>query len=317
MDVRNLWCIQPIVVDIQEKRICEKLMNTCAILVTYNRLELLKESVQAILSQTKAVNHVIIVNNNSTDGTKEFLAGIESNQVIVHNSSKNVGGAGGFNLGLKLAYTKTDDDYFWLMDDDTVVDRFANQKFLIHCQELNNEFGFLCSNVRWKDDTPTNIPIPNKDWPELASRGLIKVDYGSFVSFFVNRKVVGQVGLPISDFFLWFDDNDYSLRLRKIYPAYFMTDVMVEHKSTTSKVAVGLLTDTEDRIDRYFYFYRNLMYLWKVHFHKDYKKVLLKKFLKSFLIIFKAKDHRLKRQLTAFKGLYAAVKFNPKIEKFD
>lgn len=302
---------------LSRKRVCEKSMDTCVILVTYNRLELLKESIQAILGQTEAVNHIIVVNNNSTDGTREFLDSVESDQIIVHNSSKNVGGAGGFNLGLKLAYTKTKDAYFWLMDDDTVVDQFANEKFLIHCKELKDKFGFLCSNVRWKDNTPTNIPIPSEDWPEFASRDLIKVDYGSFVSFFVNRNVVSQVGLPISDFFLWFDDNDYSLRLRKIYPAYFMTDVLVKHKSATNKVAVGILTDTEDRIDRYFYFYRNLLYLWKVHFHKYYKRVLLKKLLKSFLIVFKARDHRFKRQLTAFKGLYAAINFNPQIEKFD
>lgn len=295
----------------------QKLMDTCAILVTYNRLELLKESVQAVLNQTAAVSHVVIINNASNDGTKEFLEKLESKKIIVFNSPKNIGGAGGFNLGLKIAYTDTDDTYFWLMDDDTVVGKSANERFLKHCEQLHDKFGFLCSNVRWKDDTPTNVPITSTNWPKLASQGLIEVDYGSFVSLFVNREVIAKVGLPIADFFLWFDDNDYSLRLRRIYPAYFMSDVLVVHKSNTNKVAVGILDDTPKRINRYFYFYRNMLYLWKKHFPNEYKKVWIKKLLKSFLIIFKAKDHRIQRQIVALKGIFAAVHFNPKVEKVD
>lgn len=292
-------------------------MNTCAIIVTFNRLELLKESIQDVLNQSESVEHLVIIDNDSTDGTREYLDGIQSDQIIVYHSSENMGGAGGFNRGLKIAYQQTDDEYFWIMDDDTIVGEESNERFKQHADDLNNEFGFLCSNVRWKDGSPTNVPMVSDDWPAKAKMNLVKVDYGSFVSFFLNRKVVAEVGLPIADFFLWFDDNDYSIRLREVYPGYFMNDVLVTHKSATNKVATGLIDDSEDRIDRYYYFYRNLLYLWKVHFPNEYRQVLIRKFLKSFLIVFQAKSHRFRRQRVAFKGIIAATKFSPKIERLD
>ena len=44
-----------------------------AVIVTYNRLKLLKECISAVLNQTKSINNIIVVNNSSSDGTPEYL----------------------------------------------------------------------------------------------------------------------------------------------------------------------------------------------------------------------------------------------------
>ena len=46
----------------------------CAIVVTYNRVELLKLTIEKLLKQTRKIDEVIIINNASTDNTGEFLA---------------------------------------------------------------------------------------------------------------------------------------------------------------------------------------------------------------------------------------------------
>lgn len=290
--------------------------KTCAIVVTFNRLELLKECLQAITNQTSCVSHVVVVNNASTDGTLEFLETQKKDlsNLIVLNSEKNMGGAGGFEKGLQIAYEQTKDDFFWVMDDDTIVDSKANCKFLNHASELENKFGFLISNVRWTDGSSTNVMSTNVEgWPDEANRGLIKVDYGTFVSFFVSRKSVAEFGYPIAEFFIWGDDAEYSLRVSANFPGYFMCDVLAIHKSKTKDIAIGVENDSPERINRYYYYYRNHMYIWKTYFSKKYKTVLLKKIIAGLLIPFKSKNHRFIRTYITFKGIFASFTFKPDI----
>ena len=48
-------------------------MKTAAIVVTYNRKELLKENIECLLTQKPVVPAVIVVDNHSTDGTKAYI----------------------------------------------------------------------------------------------------------------------------------------------------------------------------------------------------------------------------------------------------
>lgn len=54
-----------------------------AVIVTYNRLELLKECLQAVQEQSKKVYSIVVVNNASTDGTTEFLETIDDARLVV------------------------------------------------------------------------------------------------------------------------------------------------------------------------------------------------------------------------------------------
>ena len=75
-------------------------MNIIAVVVTYNRMELLKRNIRC-LQQNKPISSIVIVNNGSTDGTTEWLAAQEGLTVI---NQTNVGGAGGFYTGIQYAY---------------------------------------------------------------------------------------------------------------------------------------------------------------------------------------------------------------------
>src|SRR5262249_14986996 len=89
-----------------------------AVVVTYNRRDLLLESLAAVLAQNRAPDSVIVVDNASADGTadavRKAFPGVQLAEL-----ARNSGGAGGFAAGLALALAGAA-DLIWLMDDDTV-----------------------------------------------------------------------------------------------------------------------------------------------------------------------------------------------------
>ena len=89
------------------------------VVVTYNRLSLLKECIDALRHQTYKNFRIVIVNNGSTDGTCEWLS-LQNDLIVI--SQENLGGAGGFYTGMKYMY---DNGYEWLimMDDDGIPDK--------------------------------------------------------------------------------------------------------------------------------------------------------------------------------------------------
>ena len=91
-------------------------MKVVAVVVTYNRKELLKECIEALIKQEYNDCEILIVDNASTDGTKDYINQyIKENKIIYKNTGSNLGGAGGFNYGMKEA-CKLGCDYIWNMD---------------------------------------------------------------------------------------------------------------------------------------------------------------------------------------------------------
>ncbi|WP_341809792.1 glycosyltransferase family 2 protein [Lactiplantibacillus plantarum] len=293
-------------------------MSTCAIIVTYNRLELLKECLEAINGQTRTVDYVLIVNNCSTDGTKEYLSSIASESNIIYNSPTNMGGAGGFSKGIKIATERTNCDYFWIMDDDTIPSSNCLEALLSHATELNNKFGFLASNVRWKDGTPTNLPMIGSDWSIKVSSGLIELQTASFVSLLVQCQSVRSLGLPYKEFFIWDDDAEYTMRLGQINPGYMCADALVTHKSTAKGVATGIVHDVPERIKRYFYLYRNDFFIQKSYGSRaKVIRTILHDLTDAMRCLLLAKTNRIQRFRIVLKGLFAGLFFKPVREEVD
>src|SRR5678815_933973 len=94
--------------------------DVCTIIVTLNRLEVLKTALSHILAQTQPPASIVIVDNNSNDGTVEFLEslnGRDSTYCLFLES--NIGYAGGIAEGIRYAKGIDSYEYFWIMDDDS------------------------------------------------------------------------------------------------------------------------------------------------------------------------------------------------------
>lgn len=289
--------------------------SVCAVIVTYNRLKLLKICLDSVLNQNVEISHIVIINNKSTDGTSDYLNGLDNEKLIIKNMEKNYGGAKGFSKGVEIAFKYTNDDFIWIMDDDTFPDKDALDELLKSSRILKKDFGFLCSNVRWKDGSITNRPQIAKDWGEEVENNLIRVNTATFVSVLLPRNVINGLGIPTAELFIWGDDTEYTTRISSKYPCYFVVKSKVLHYTAKNLSNITILNDSLDRIPRYTYMFRNWIYIDKKYASK---KRVFRRFLSEFALIFSiivhGKDHKILRISAVIKGISKGFFFNPKIQ---
>ena len=230
-----------------------------AVVVTYNRKELLKECVDALLSQDYENCYVLIVDNASTDGTSEFIREERENpRVYYRNTGSNLGGAGGFNFGIREAYN-IGCDFICVMDDDCIVHKDTLTAFMNADRQLKGQYGFLSSKVLWKDGSlcrmniQKNTLVKKLSDPDLNWQRIV---LATFVSLFLKASVVKEVGLPYKEFVIWTDDWEYTRRISRKYPCYYISKSVVTHKSATNTGSAIEKADT-DRLYRFRYMYRN------------------------------------------------------------
>lgn len=242
----------------------QNIYEVVAIVVTYNRKAMLQECISKLLKQTDECD-VLIIDNDSTDGTYDAISQlIDGQRIRYYNTGKNIGGAGGFNFGLKKAY-EAGYDYFWLMDDDTYPDKDALSELLKADAQLNHEYGFLSSLAYWKDGSPCKMNIQRTSLSKKITgteKGNTKIIMATFVSFFLKRETIEQYGLPISEFFIWSDDLEYSRRISINQPGYFIPQSRVLHAMGNNE-KVGIEKDGKERLWRYNYLYRNEVYVFR------------------------------------------------------
>ena len=110
------------------------------VVVTYNRLALLKEVIASLRAQTYLERDIVVVNNGSTDDTSQWLAD-QSDLIVI--SQDNCGGAGGFYSGMKYV-AENGYDFCWIMDDDVICNDDALEK-LYESYHLKDNIGFVYS----------------------------------------------------------------------------------------------------------------------------------------------------------------------------
>lgn len=282
-----------------------------AVIVTFNRKELLIESIKAILAGSTKVDNILVVDNCSTDGTEEYLKknGLLE-KIIYRKLASNIGGAGGFNYGIREAI-KLDSYYIWIMDDDCIAQKDTLTNLLRAADRKNDNFGFLSSQVRWTDGSPCVMNVQRTSLSkEIADfNHEQKVVLASFVSLFLKAESVEEVGLPFKEFFIWGDDWEYTYRMSRRFDCYYIPSSKVIHKSLTNK-GVDIAHDNE-RLDRYFYAYRNEGFFYKqAGFRGKFYY-----FLKVLYHRLKIKGENKKEKLEIIKKGKKAIKtFNPKKE---
>ncbi|EJF33786.1 glycosyltransferase [Weissella koreensis KCTC 3621] len=291
-------------------------MTTSAVVVTFNRLPMLKEVIAALQNSTTKVDHIIVIDNNSRDDTVAYLTSLGS-QIEYVRLGENLGGAGGFNRGVRYFMEKTNDEFVWLMDDDTVplADTLTN---LLKFADEKDQFGFLASDVRWVDGhrAKMNNPSPVNRARKIPEDSTTpeKLKNATFVSLLMPREIIAQMGLPITEFFIWGDDIEYTERAGRLASGYFVPQARVIHKMK-SNVGSDVLTDSLDRLPRYFYSYRNKIYYGAKRSLMGHIRSNLRITLEFLRVLFKpGVDHRKERLQVVWSGIVAGHKFKPEIE---
>lgn len=235
------------------------------VVVTHNRLELLKEAIASIRQQTFKDFDIVVVNNGSTDGTTDWLNGQED---VITITQENLGGAGGFHFGMRYV-AEHGYGYCWVMDDDVVCSPTTLEE-LMKAILVREDIGFVCSRVLGVDGRPMNTPLPavksmNEDsysdvFELVNMHAMVRLDCATFVSVLLPSKIIFKVGLPYKEFFIWYDDFEYTSRISRLYPSYVACRSEVVHKRLLQGPLSFYKESDTNRLKNYFYYYRNLAF---------------------------------------------------------
>lgn len=211
--------------------------GVAAIIVTYNRAEKLERVIKCVQRQTHPVKWILVIDNASTDDTADVLSRFsDDSRLKVFSLTENTGGAGGFAHGMARAL-EVGADYVWVMDDDCYAEPEALQLLLERMDSagriLQTRISFAGSLVRWRDGSSAimNSPRTSDDWGDLVAHGLpaTLVQFASFVSLVVPTDLIRQIGLPITEYFIWWDDTEYTMRLSQVGRGIIVHDSKVIH----------------------------------------------------------------------------------------
>ena len=296
--------------------------SVAAVVVTYNRKELLLECLDCLATQDLGGLEdayelsVIVVDNASTDGTQEALAALaESGKVAYFNTGENLGGAGGFNFGMRVA-VEAGHDFVWVMDDDCMAHSDTLRELLLAGEGLDGDYGYLTSVCLWTDGKPCTMnrqrhPLHTtiEDFtPELQPCTL-----ASFVSLFVPADVIAELGLPIKDFFIWTDDWEFTRRVSRVHPCYVVGTSVVTHKCKVNG-AGNIALDSGERIGRFRLAYRNDIVLYRGEGLAGYAYFIARDLNHLARIALEAKGRKLERSRAVVGGTLEGLRFHPQIE---
>ena len=210
--------------------------NVVAVVVAYNRQELLRRCLDGLAGQTVAPTGTVVVDNASTDDSREVASAHPLGAHVVALPT-NTGGAGGFAAGIARALTRFPQaEWIWIMDDDTVPTATALEALLRAAEVYPGAPALLASRAVWTDGTehPMNRPRTRPALPPALHRhaalaGARQIRTASFVSILLDARAVREVGLPRASYFLWNDDFEYTSRILRGRIGLYVPASVVHH----------------------------------------------------------------------------------------
>ena len=233
-----------------------------AVVVTYNRQVLLTECIEALRSQTRTIDKILVINNGSNDNTENWLSRQKDIEFFTQN---NIGSGGGFNKGIQLAYEKGY-DWIWLMDDDG----FPKEDALENLLEDKGEKLCLrnCAVINKKDKKSFVWKTGNYSGIDEVNEPIIHNFAHPFNGTLLHKEIIEKVGLPKKELFIWGDETEYYQRIITKYKIPFYTKTNSIHYHPASAYSYKNDWDYNSNWKMYYYV-RNRFHILKTKFSKS------------------------------------------------
>ena len=214
-------------------------MKYAAVIVTYNRVSLLKECIDHVLLQSVPFDRIVIIDNHSTDGTREYLMPfLNDGRFIIKFEDENLGGSGGFKDGIGIA-SDLGDDYVLIIDDDAILD----ENYIFECDKYIQSHPGIAAvsgtvetegvkqlNHRRRISNMLIFAESNVPEGEYAKESF-NYDMSTFCGLMVKTDVLHEIGLPLDEYFISYDDTEYSMRLKKYGGIVNVNGAVLNHKT--------------------------------------------------------------------------------------
>lgn len=240
------------------------------VIVTYNRLNLLKDCIEHVCHQTIPITKIVIVNNHSDDGTQEYLAQFETdNRFCVIHLAENLGGAYGFYKGIECA-VQYDCDWITLIDDDAILNYDFHEVINDRIQMENSKVLAYTGKVVTNGEVAKEHRALNRSTHFYRvklledyeyDKDVINIDYASFCGIVIAKELIEKIGLPMYQLFIRCDDFEYCMRIRKYSPIVNVNGAVIDHRTVLS-------TKEKDLSWKLYYAIRNGIIISGIHFGK-------------------------------------------------
>lgn len=299
-----------------------------AIVVTFNRKECLSKCLNALIHQSYLPTTIFIIDNASTDGTKEAIE--NKGYKLVNSKSikqfeteiyylrlnENLGGAGGFYYGLKTAFDLNRYDAFWIMDDDGVPETNCLEEMIPYL----NDYDYI-SPICLSNENPEYLAFDHKNCPNtqeyinsFSQNGIIKDDAFPFNGVMYSVKFIKIVGFPKKELFIWGDEANFSKRAKKagFIPVTIISAIHYHPYNRASYTKVSLfgkekrIIITDSKL-RFYCMHRNAAYNAKIDSFTIATKNLILRYLifsKYYIFIEKSLKKWLLFNSAFFSGLF-------------
>lgn len=293
-----------------------------ALVLTYNRKEILSRCLNAVVSQDEPPDEVVVLDNGSTDGTFEYLQTsrlLDDGRVVFYRLPENTGPAGGMDALLRLGVERGS-DWLWCMDDDTIAEADALKELkAAYAQNFSHpeELGFLKSLASSADGRPNDLPEIDlraaagecPTWTDRLGAGLVKLRWATFNSILIPRSTMLRIGNLDPDFYFAGEDIDFTFRTTEVSPGYLVGRSKVIHLCAVSSFFSALSERDPERISMGMYFYRNNVFF-RWHYYSVGRTLLyIGKCIYEAVLALGAKTYPLRRSANIILGVLSGIVF--------
>jgi GT2 family glycosyltransferase len=222
--------------------------------------------------------------------------------VVLIQAETNRGFSAGNNIGLRYALTQNEANFIWIVNNDTVVLPTTLETLLLNYQELiasGNKVGLLGLKLRYLDDPSVIQGIGGKFEKLRASAraigmyeedngqydgSTIEVDYPIGAAMLVHRDFVQDIGLMCEDYFLYYEELDWSMRGKdRGWKMYSCCDASIFHKQGASTHTGSRRSSSEKNLTIERYKYTSLL----TFYRKYYPRLIFIAYLRLLVVSFK------------------------------
>lgn len=229
-------------------------MKIGVVIVTYNRLEKLKIALASYEKQTLKPKYILVVNNNSTDGTKEYLEQWQNEKSEIEkylvNLDKNTGGSGGFYEGLKNSLD-IESEWVWVADDDAYPKENAFEIAKNYIENHKNiNLSAICGTVLKSDGETIDCSHRRNIYtsafnrisqpyskPKDYEKEEFEINGFSYVGTMISKDKLKQTELTKKDYFIYYDDTEHSYRLSKLGKIIVIPKMQVVHDAPHAEMS--------------------------------------------------------------------------------